>query len=118
MSMLEELKELGVNVDEGLDRVMGDGSLYESMLWMFINSVRQAAIKPEDFNAEDPEEIIKKTHMLKGVTGNLALTPLFDGYTKALSLLRKGQPEQAREEYERFEPIQTRILNCIKESGV
>lgn len=118
MSMLDELKELGVNVDEGLDRVMGDSSLYESMLWMFVNSVRQAAIKPEDFNAENPEGIIKKTHMLKGVTGNLSLTPLFEGYTKALGLLRKGQPEQAREEYERFEPVQARILNCIKGSSV
>lgn len=118
MSMLEKLKELGVNVDEGVDRVMGDSSLYESLLWMFTNSVREAAITPEDFNAENPERIIKKAHMLKGETGNLGLTPLFEGYTNTLGFLRKGQIEQAREEYERFMPIQAQILNCIKGSGV
>lgn len=118
MSMLEKLKELGVNVDEGVERVMGDSSLYESLLWMFTNSIREAAITPEDFNAEDPEGIIRKTHMLKGEAGNLGLTPLYEGYTRTLGFLRKGQIEEAKEEYERFVPIETQILNCIKGSGV
>ena len=49
--MLDELKELGVNVDEGLEHLMGDSALYDAMLWMFINSVQDAAISPEDFDA-------------------------------------------------------------------
>ena len=51
MSLFEELKELGVDVDEGLERVMEDESLYEMTLSMFIDSVNNNPIRPEDFDA-------------------------------------------------------------------
>lgn len=114
MSLLEELKGLGVNVDEGLDRVMGDNSLYEMMLGMFVDAIETTPISPEEFSGSDLNELIRKVHTLKGTTGNLSLTPLFDGYMEALGLLRSGQPAQARAEFERILPIQERIVDCIK----
>lgn len=42
----EELEKLGVDVDEGLDRVMGDESLYEMMLGMFLEAVEESSIEP------------------------------------------------------------------------
>ena len=36
MNLLEELKNLGVNVDEGIERLMGNASLYERMLFKFL----------------------------------------------------------------------------------
>lgn len=116
--MLDELKELGVNVDEGLEHVMGDSALYDAMLWMFINSVQDAAISPEDFDAEDLEGVIKKVLTLKSAAENLELTPLIPGYSNTLELLGRELAEQAREEYERLAPVQTQILDCIKASGL
>ena len=48
MSLLEELKGFGVNVNEGLDRVMGDNSLYEMMLGMFVDAIETTPISLEE----------------------------------------------------------------------
>jgi len=113
MGLIESLKELGTNVEEGLDRVMGDASLYEMVLGMFVDSVRENPVSPEEFEGADLDDLIRKVHTLKGVTGNLAITPLMNGYTQTLSLLRAGQPDQAKAEFERLLPIQAEVIDCI-----
>ena len=115
MSLTEALKDLGVNVDEGLDRVMGDASLYEMLLGMFLDSVRDNPVSLEQFDSGDLDGLIKTIHMLKGVTGNLALTPLFNGYNQSLVLLREGKAAEAKAEFERLLPVQAKIVECIKE---
>ena len=114
MSLLEELKGLGVNVDEGLDRVMGDNSLYEMMLGMFVDAVGTTPISPEEFSGSDLDELIRKVHTLKGTTGNLSLTPLFDAYMKTLELLRGGKSAEAKAVFEQMLPVQEKIISCIK----
>lgn len=114
MNLTEELKSLGADVQEGLDRVMGDQDLYEMMLGMFLSSVAENSIAPEDFDAADLDGLIKKVHTLKGITGNLALTPLFDGYTEALGLLRAGRPGEGKAAYEKLVPVQTAMIDCIR----
>lgn len=114
MSMLEELKKLGVNVEEGLERVMDDEPLYETMLGMYIDKVHSNSIEMEDFDADDLETLIARVHMLKGLTGNLAMTTLFEGYMKVLDYLRTGCAQEAKEEYERILPDQAAVMDCIK----
>lgn len=116
MNLMENLRALGVNVDEGMDRVMGDASLYEMMLGMFVGSVRDNPISAGDFDGADLEELIKRVHTLKGMTGNLSLTPLFNGYNQALVLLRAGDAAGAKAEFERLLPVQGQILDCIGQS--
>ncbi|MCM1159858.1 MAG: hypothetical protein NC412_01425 [Roseburia sp.] len=114
MSLLEELKDLGVDVEEGLERVMDDQPLYETMLGMFIEKVETNPIKMEDFAADNLETLTGRVHMLKGLTGNLAMTPLFTEYMQMLELLRTGRPKEAGKEYEQILPIQVAIVDCIK----
>lgn len=114
MALIEELKALGADVEEGLERVMGDESLYDMMLGMFLDSVRDNPVSPSDFDGGNLEEVIKKIHLLKGVTGNLALTPLFDGYNQALVLLRAEKPGEAKAEFTKMLPVQTKIIDCIQ----
>lgn len=114
MSMIDELKGMGLDIDEGLDRVLGDASLYEMMLGMFVDSVRDNPIQAEDFDKGDLDGLVKQVHTLKGVTGNLALTPLYNGYNQALTLLRAGNAKEAKAEYEKLVPVQRDILDCIK----
>lgn len=113
MSFMEELKNLGVDTDEGLDRVMGDTDLYEMMLGMFIDSVNTNPVKVEDFDGSDVNELIERVHMLKGVTGNLAITPLFINYTEVLGLLRSGKNGEAKERFQQMLPVQAKVLECI-----
>ena len=113
MSLIEDLNALGVDTAEGMDRVMGDRDLYEMMLGMFVDAIQSSNIAAADFDGGDLEDLTRKVHTLKGTTGNLALTPLFNAYNEALGLLRAGQPAQAKAVYEGMLPVQSKILDCI-----
>lgn len=117
MSVFEELKGLGVDVDGGLERAMGDRSLYTMMLGMFADTVRTTTIATEEFDG-GLEPLIEKVHMLKGTAGNLSLTPIFNGYNRTLELLREGQPGKARAEFEAMRPVQEKLMDCIKKSAL
>lgn len=115
MKCKDELEALGVNVTEGLDRVMGDESLYEMMLGIFVDEVKGSPISLDDFNGSDNEKLGKQLHSLKGTCGNLSLTPLFEGYTESLGLLRQDKVKEAKAVYEKIVPIQEKIIACIEQ---
>lgn len=117
MKYLDELEALGVNVKEGLDRVMNDESLYETMLGMFVDTVKSSSIRQEDFQSDNYEELITQIHALKGITGNLSITPLFEGYKEALGLLRNEKPKEAEAVFEKILPAQSEIIACIERHG-
>ncbi len=114
MSLFQELNELGVDVNEGLERVMDDEPLYETMLGMFVERVDSDPIMLEDFDAQDLDKLISQVHILKGLTGNLSMTPLFEGYMQVLDLLRTGCPQEALQGYKHILPTQLAIVECIK----
>lgn len=113
MEFMDELENLGVDVKEGLDRVMGDESLYQMMLEMFVNSIRTSPIRQEDFDRKDLDELIGRVHTLKGTAGNLSILPLFTRYTEMLTLLRGGKPEEAKAVFAKTLAVQNNIVDCI-----
>ncbi|MCR5149251.1 MAG: Hpt domain-containing protein [Eubacterium sp.] len=87
MITVNALKEYGANVEEGLSRCMGNEALY----------LKLAAIIPGDKNFQTLEESLAAGNLdsafesalaLKGATGNLSLTPLYDPLVKITELLR------------------------------
>lgn len=116
MEGAHELKALGVNINEGLDRVMGDEDLYGMMLGMFVDMIENdAPINLNEFDNSDYTELIERVHTLKGTTGNLSIIPLFEGYTKTLELLRDERPQEAKAAYEEMLSVQGEIIDCIKQ---
>lgn len=113
MGLLEDLKTLGVNVDEGLERMMGNSSLYERMLVKFIKVVNDLEINP-DFDNSDCAEMIEKTHTIKGASGNLSITPIYEAYSEIVDLLRSDKPDEAKEVLKNILPVQEDILACIE----
>lgn len=113
MTLLEELKSLGVDVQEGLERLGGNEALYTKLLGSFVKSIETHYVQP-DFDNNDYQDIIEKTHALKGTSGNLSLTPIYKAYTEIVDLLRAGQPEQAKEKIEKILPVQEEIIRCIE----
>ncbi len=114
MSMFDELKELGVNIDEGMKRLMGNASLYERMLGTFTKMMNDSSIEPADFDCDDCTEMIEKTHAIKGASGNLSVTPVYEAYTKMVDLLRQNKPAEAKAVFEEVLPVQTEIIRCIE----
>ncbi len=115
MALLDELRELGSNVDEGLERFMGNAALYERMLRKLPDTVKKTDVGGAFANGE-LKEAEEQAHALKGATGNLSVTPLFEGYTKVVDLLRAGQADQAKAVYDGLIPVQEQVIACIERS--
>ena len=76
MITIDSLKEYGANVEEGLSRCMGNEALYFRLVTTIPSEASFAALK-ESIEAKDLDTDFEKAHALKGVTGNLSLTPLY-----------------------------------------
>ncbi|MDE6314637.1 MAG: hypothetical protein K2M46_13660 [Lachnospiraceae bacterium] len=113
MDLLEELKAKGVNVEEAIERFLGNASLYEKMLMKFLDLMNDMAVDT-GFDCNEYNDIIEKTHAIKGAAGNLSITPIYEAYTDIVNLLRAQQPEQAKLVLEKIVPVQNDIIECIK----
>ncbi len=89
MDFLEELRELGVDTEDAVKRFAGKASIYEKLIKKFPCTVKEHIILP-DFGDDEVDDAIEKTHALKGVSGNLLITPLYNGYSDIVRLLREG----------------------------
>ncbi len=117
MELFDELTALGVNVDDGVNRLGGNEALYKKLLGTFVKTVKGYDIKP-DFDSENYDDITEKAHAIKGIAGNLSITPVYEGYTQIVSLLRSKEPERAKDVLKKILPVQVEIMGCIeKHSG-
>lgn len=116
MSLLEELKTLGVNVDEGLERLGGNEALYTRLLGSLTSTIEEYYVQP-DFDGADYAAATERAHAIKGTAGNLSITPVYEAYTEIVSLLREGKPEEARVILKKILPIQEEIIRCIERSA-
>ena len=90
MITLDALRAMGVNVDEGLGRCMNNEDFYLRLVGM------AAADDGFDRLAKQIEEgsldgAFETAHALKGVLGNLFLTPLYEPVSEVTELLRARQ---------------------------
>ena len=113
MDIISELKELNVNTDEALSRFMNNRDLYVKMLMKFPANIEKLAVLCL-IDTGDYKGATENAHTIKGVTGNLSLTPLYTGYTEIVNRLRADDPEEARKILVDLMPVQEQILSCIK----
>ncbi len=113
MGLFEELKALGVNIDEGLNRIGGNEKLYTRLLGSFVKSMKANEVTM-DFDTDDLHDVIEKTHTIKGTSGNMSITPIYESYSEIVKLLRMNKPLEAKEELAKILPVQEEILQCIK----
>lgn len=87
MLTVESLRAWGANVDEGLGRCLNNETFY-------LNLVKKAIQDPafeklnETCGSGNLDGAFEAAHALKGVMGNLALTPILDPVIKITELLR------------------------------
>ena len=117
LEVLEELKELGVDIEDGLKRLNKNEKLYKRLLGTFVKTMKANTISP-DFDANNCTEAIEIAHAIKGTAGNLSITPVYEAYSEIVSLLRAGQTEEARTILKKIIPIQDEIIQCIEKYSV
>ena len=116
MDLLNELKALGADIDDAMGRFLNNEALYVRMLKKLVNNVRENEVLSY-INDGDFEQAVAYAHTLKGVMGNLSLTPLFTAYTEIVSLLRAGENDKAKKTLEDILPLQEKFISCIESCG-
>jgi HPt (histidine-containing phosphotransfer) domain-containing protein len=87
-----ELKKY-IDVDDALSRVRGNKSLYRKMLNLFLQNEEFDNL--DNYLAEkDYEKAAASAHAIKGMTGNLSFTALFECSTELLKQLQQGPPDE------------------------
>lgn len=87
MLTIDALKEFGADTEQGVARCFGNGDFY-------LNLVKTVPKEPsfEKLSAAVTEgnldAAFEMAHALKGVLGNLSLTPIFDPVSEITELLR------------------------------
>lgn len=113
MSLMEDLSALGVDTNEALARFMGNSDLYERLLKKFPKAVEESPVLTYA-RSEDYETATSNAHALKGVTGNLSLTPLYESYTKIVDMYRESNFEQANALLDETLKLQQKFLDVIE----
>ncbi len=89
MLTINALKDFGANTAEGMGRCLNNEAFYFRLIGMALNDASfdklNAALSSGDLKAG-----FEAAHALKGVLGNLALTPLLNPASELCELLRAG----------------------------
>ena len=92
MTPEEFYKEIGADYQTALSRMMGNQGLLARMLKKFENDRNYGALEKAVEN-EDYGGVFTAAHTLKGVAGNLELTPLYETCTRLSDATRGGKKD-------------------------
>lgn len=96
-TFLDKFKAYGADVDGVMDRFMEDEDLLMMCLEQFVQDDEVAQLE-EKMEQKDYEEAFEVAHALKGVSGNLGLTPLFQAVCVLVESLRHKKLDNVEEE--------------------
>lgn len=88
MLTIEALKQLGCDTDDGLSRCMGNEAFYFKLIGKVLEDKNFQALE-DAVAAKDLDKAFDAAHSLKGVLGNLALTPIYQPVYEITELLRE-----------------------------
>jgi HPt (histidine-containing phosphotransfer) domain-containing protein len=113
MITVEELKKHGVDTDAGLSRCMNNQDFYLRLVNMSLddNTVDSlgAALAEGDL-----DKAFAEVHKLKGASGNLSLTPIYEPALELTELLRHKTPGDYDGLYEKIKENFT-ALQALRE---
>ncbi len=88
MLTTDALKQFGADVDDGLSRCMGNEAFYFKLIGKVVEDKNFQALE-DAVAAKDLDAAFDAAHSLKGVLGNLALTPVYEPVFEITELLRE-----------------------------
>lgn len=88
---LEALGKFGANVEDGLKRCMNNEAFYLRLVGMALDDGAFESLGAT-LSENDLDKAFEEAHKLKGATGNLSLTPIYDPLVTLTELLRNKTP--------------------------
>lgn len=89
MLTIEALRSFGANVEEGMQRCMNNEGFYLRLVPMAVKDEGFEKLRTALGNG-DLRAAFEAAHALKGVLGNLSLSPLYEKVSGITELLRAG----------------------------
>ena len=89
-NLKKQLEENGADVDTTLKRFMGNETIYLKFIKKFLDDKNFQAIE-NGLAQNNYEAVFAGAHSLKGVAGNLGLTPVYEAASEMSELLRNAQ---------------------------
>ena len=102
MLTLDSLREYGADVDNGLARCMNNEAFYLRMVGMAIGDTSGKAQMENAVRQGNAQAAFEAAHALKGVYGNLSLTPVFGPVSEMTEIFRAGSTEGAEPLLEQY----------------
>ena len=100
MLSIDTLKNYGADTEEALKRCMGNEAFYFKLIRMAL--VDENFRRLDDaYEASDWKGSFDAAHAIKGIAGNLGLTPLYDAASELTELLRPLEPCDCKEQVQR-----------------
>lgn len=89
--LFQNLSDWGCDVKDALRRLTGDEALYVLCLHTFAEDPLFEQLETQ-INTANLSAAFESAHTLKGVAGNLSLTPLYQAVCSLMELLRPQKP--------------------------
>ena len=112
MLTIEQLEEFGVNTKEGLNRCMNKEAFYFKMLKMGLANDSFEKLE-KALAAGNLEEAFESAHALKGVLGNLALTPIYKPLAEMTEMLRAKRDADYVKIYQPILELRNKLLALV-----
>lgn len=112
MLTIGTLNEFGVNTKEGLTRCMNNEKFYFKMIGMGLKSDQFEKLGAALENNQ-LDEAFEAAHALKGVLGNLALTPIYNPLAEMTELLRASKAADYVAMYKPILELRNKLLAMV-----
>ena len=112
--------ERGADVETTLKRFMGNDAIYQKFLGKFPTDPNYANLGA-NMETGAFEEAYKCAHALKGVVGNLGLTPIYDSVSALVEELRNKTADEvdaarANELWQQIRTVYEKFIDIIHEN--
>lgn len=116
----QQLEENGADVQATLNRFMGNDAIYQKFLGKFPNDPNYENLGT-NIESGNYEEAYKCAHALKGVVGNLGLTPIYEAVSTLVEELRNKanadvDAARANEEWQQIKIVYEKFIAIINEN--
>ena len=107
---IDKLREYGADVEDGLARCMNNEEFYLRMINLGLSDERFEALGVA-LRESDKDKAFEMAHALKGVVGNLALTPIYQPISELTELLRHKEEGDYHGLYSKMMEERERLLS-------
>ena len=114
MLSIEKLKAYGADVESGLERCMNSEEFYFRMINTLVEEDHFSTLE-KALNDNNLDLAFDAAHALKGVVGNLSLTPLYKELVEITELLRSRTVMDYSENLNKIEEKKNILRNLVSE---